>query len=140
VILDVCDERDDVVMNYDYLEDIFTTGDCWYFAFHLHKALKKRGIRNEIMLLGSDTVGYDCWYHVMVRLQDETYLDIRGPQDWNTVMKHWGADVSGSVVDKSSTKKFDVYRDTLGIGIVYDDSPKLVKHGVSLVLADMGLI
>jgi len=49
-------------------------GGCGLFAYHMYEALKSRGIKSEILLLGST----ENPIHIILELEDGSYLDSRG--------------------------------------------------------------
>jgi hypothetical protein len=49
-------------------------GGCGLFAYHMYDALKSRGIKSEILLLGSK----ENPIHIILELEDGSYLDSRG--------------------------------------------------------------
>jgi len=52
-------------------------GGCGLFAYHMYDVLKNRGIKSEIILLGST----ENPIHIILKLQDGSYLDSRGIRD-----------------------------------------------------------
>jgi hypothetical protein len=52
-------------------------GGCGFFAYHMHDVLKSRGIKSEILLLGST----ENPIHIILELEDGSYLDSRGIRD-----------------------------------------------------------
>jgi len=52
-------------------------GGCGLFAYHMYDVLKNRGIKSEIILLGST----EKPIHIILKLQDGSYLDSRGIRD-----------------------------------------------------------
>jgi hypothetical protein len=52
-------------------------GGCGLFAYHMYDTLKSRGIKSEILLLGST----ENPIHIILELEDGSYLDSRGIRD-----------------------------------------------------------
>jgi len=52
-------------------------GGCGLFAYHMYDVLKSRGIKSEILLLGST----ENPIHIILELEDGSYLDSRGIRD-----------------------------------------------------------
>ena len=52
-------------------------GGCGLFAYHMYDVLKSRGIKSEILLLGST----ENPIHIILELEDVSYLDSRGIRD-----------------------------------------------------------
>ncbi len=52
-------------------------GGCGLFAYHMYDVLKNRGIKSEILLLGST----ENPIHIILKLEDGSYLDSRGIRD-----------------------------------------------------------
>lgn len=52
-------------------------GGCGLFSYHMYDVLKSRGIKSEILLLGST----ENPIHIILELEDGSYLDSRGIRD-----------------------------------------------------------
>lgn len=64
------------------LEEIYTEGDCWKLAYALHE---RYGY--EVYTFG---VSDDSWYHVAVKVDEDTFLDITGFSDEDELAGPYG--------------------------------------------------
>ena len=61
-------------------------GGCGLFAYHMYDVLKNRGIEPEILLLGSK----ENPIHIIIKLHDGSYLDSRGINTKEDLLKEFG--------------------------------------------------
>lgn len=111
----------------EYMEELYTCGDCWLFAFHVHHALKRLGVDNSVVLVGewwgeanTGRIQDFWWSHVMVRLDSDRYVDVQGISTRQEVKKAWGREIV--VLGRSQSKRIDKYQALIGGKIVFEES------------------
>lgn len=67
-------------------EDIYQTGDCWVYAWAVAQLTGR-----EIYLLLEDIHGDEYWTHAVVKMEEDSYFDILGPQSAAALEAKWDA-------------------------------------------------
>ena len=80
-------------------------GGCGLFAYHMYDVLKNRGIEPEILLLGSK----ENPIHIIIKLQDGSYLDSRGIRNSKEeLLKEFGGNSGWGLFDQSIISKTEL--------------------------------
>ncbi len=86
---------------------IYTEGDCWMLA----EALHLRGV-GELTILGGHIPEHD-WFHMVVRVAEDLYLDVLGLQTEAQLRKRWSwiynkfelTQIHPKIMERFATKK-----------------------------------
>ena len=110
-------------------EFVYTEGDCWAIAWHLTQVLQGRGHRAELYSLGRR----DRWVHVVVKLDDELYLDATGLYGGPALEAMWGKALFP--VPPRLASKLGSYQAHLDVDFVHEPG-HLEANRVALALLD----
>lgn len=104
----------------DHLIRQFTQGDCWLLAWELHK---RGGFPIFVLYDYDEAVSYmdvntpkselafQEWLHVVVKVDNDQYVDIRGVQSRSELESLWDGDLTK--MPKKAVRGFKPYADWL---------------------------
>ena len=82
----------------------FTCGDCWVFAWHVHKLTGWKVYTLDLDLEANS------WGHVVCEMPDRRFFDIYGPQTEDEMYERWTGYYFIKPVPGSALESFDQYR------------------------------
>lgn len=93
--------------------DHYTNGDCWSLAWQIYRLGKQP---HALCTLGDkgDWVHGD-WYHVVVKIGEDKYLDIEGPRTAKQLRKRWATPGMGfEITEHPEFKNATQYKRHIG--------------------------
>lgn len=128
----------------ELVEELFTCGDCWYFALVLSRTLDSLGVVNNLALVGfwqdkAHRTGYPTedfwWSHVMVRLESGLLLDVTGAHTRQDTVVKWGV----REIHEFRVRSMADMQRKISCGFVFEDSRDYAEDAVKSLLDTLNL-